>query len=63
MRGVNEKVTTISKNSGLSYQQLGSHALGVGPAVRLISTTMNIEWKVGLSVQKFFFGPLKLVSN
>ena len=62
MKGVNEKVTTISKNSGLSYQQLGSHALGVGPAVRLISTTMNIEWKVGLSVQKFF-GPLKLVSN
>ena len=48
-------MATISKNSGLSYQQLGSHALGVGPAVRLISTTMNIEWKVGLSVQNFFW--------
>ena len=55
VRGVIEKGTTISKNSGLSYQQLGSHALGVGPAVRLISTTMNIEWKVGLSVQNFFW--------
>ena len=54
------KVTTISKDYGLSYQQLGGHALGVGPAVRLISTTMKIEWKVGLSVQNFT-GPLNLV--
>ena len=48
-------MTTISRDYGLSYQQLGGHALGVGPAVRLISTTMKVEWKVGLSVQKLYW--------
>ena len=49
------KVTTISRDYGLSYQQLGGHALGVGPAVRLMSTTMEIRMEGRSVCTKFYW--------